>query len=1822
MGNMMRTFIGCLMMLSLSSGICHASDMLNYCMAPPFLQAGILPNLLFIIDNSASMFDLAYTDTGLKHCSNSAAVCTTDADCGAGTCSVFDRVPMYCYDETYKSTNEYIGYYNRLKSDSTKQYYNYDFTITSPAIPKFDPVDAFSCTAGASETALSINNELCVIYNPSLASSTKVTKFLASGNYLNWLTASKFDIQKQILTGGRYSTTERQLLPESRGCVGQGFIKQPLTADFVNFSGTAANDTNTSLKVTFRVHGPTNTNNPTAPSLGGGTRIDIFIGNDTYNYKACQDAVASIASGTNAAIKQDVAACLSTTALTPGYCKLNNTQACSTSTECKYNTGFADTAFVCSLNSAQTCSGLTDVTSCAPVAQNVCQNKQSRSCTIGNNASCDVTTAEVIGTCGTTSTYSPILPNNLKSRASAACRTASDCTFSDTQGHITTTYTSACSGYTAASTTNYGPCVNLSPNYGSCIANYYGECVLPSSTVASKTKVAFQQSLQACWALRNNGTAIGHDEYNTVINQCPDVYGGVANGPYSIQQGNYALLCGINYEGQMYSQSAAGQPWLLRTSLPTPVPSACSSGDSVEACMLKIHTAFCNDTSVSNVTDPTDDPSNTTLYGNIPAILSGIGVEAQLGQPLAPDVHARVALGNTDPVPTGLIQDFSSKIRMGVMSFNYDGSLSEATAMSGSKYCSNNTSTTCTTNSNCPTGGVCTSMAPVKVCSNTTTLNPPTKCTADIDCGSGNTCVNATNRDGGQILSYISKGHCSATAATNCAKDAHCPSGETCVYEGVGDHTTGLIKTLDDIKAATWTPFAEAFYNAIGYFAVNKSRDATAYKYSRASTTDAANNLRLNANDFVDNMNPVQYSCQQNNILVVSDGMSTMDQNSTVNALAVRYHAPSNQTGACPTQFGSKNLDDLAYLAKNYNINEFTLASGTVSTPSTTLKSSEFINTYVVLNGETNGLTSTDECNSETLLSRTATDSGTSLYKAVNQSLLKSSLKTALDDISAKVSSGTAAAVANNKSGERGANIIQALFYPKWPSDFSKKWMGDIQALWFYVDPIVKFSGIYEDTVKDFQLNLASDRAPGNDSLTVKALWKAGELLHARAAADRKIYTLLDSTQVLTNAANEFNVSTAAKRTALKPLMDMATLTNAQVDEVINYVRGSDGSSGTLRSRKVTNNGVTNMEWKLGDVINSTPQIQGNDPQNKYDIEYGDASYGQFTKSSSYRSNNYVYAGSNDGMLHAFKLGLVSTIKDPNNPFKIAQISDTTDIGKEMWAYIPKNVLPYLKNCSDPNYCHQFLVDGAPLLFDASINKHSECSPNNYWDCPRQTKFSSNILDEAKTSWRSILLGSMGLGGATRNLGVACNPTSAAGPNDKCINTPIDGVGYSSYFALDVTTPVTPTLLWEFSDASIDADTSLSAAEKTAVKGLGLTTPGGIQIRVNSRKTAAPTKSDKTTNGRWFAVFPSGPTGPIDTGTHQFLGQSDQNLKIYIVDLNPANGAVSGSSNGTPAFTLCKSAGATGCNYWVKDTNIKYAFANSLFNAAIDIDKGEGGSESNYSDDIVYITYTKASLDSSASPGPYPTAWDKGGVLRLITNNDPDPYNWFTSKLIDDIGPVTRSVDMLQDKNNKKLWVFFGEARYFFRQDDLNTTRRIFGVADPCYSYDFNFVNKLSNTIDKCPAVTVANLNDQSGTPDQPTSTEKGWYINLDPANVSTGVGAERLSGGISTRTNGLVLFTTFIPSLDPCDAGGLPSQWAVNYKTGGAASPEGKVVITTSDSPIAKTISLAGAFTQRDGRKLDASLSASLKGMPPPSPPPSLILPSPAKRILHIQER
>ena len=278
----------------------------------------------------------------------------------------------------------------------------------------------------------------------------------------------------------------------------------------------------------------------------------------------------------------------------------------------------------------------------------------------------------------------------------------------------------------------------------------------------------------------------------------------------------------------------------------------------------------------------------------------------------------------------------------------------------------------------------------------------------------------------------------------------------------------------------------------------------------------------------------------------------------------------------------------------------------------------------------------------------------------------------------------------------------------------------------------------------------------------------------------------------------------------------------------------------------------------------------------------------------------------------------------------------------------------------DKDYCHLYYVDATPYIFDASIGEpgSGDISGVERPSCP-------DPYNTTTCKWRTILIGGMRLGGA-------CKDTAYAGSNG--VNIPVDGKGYSSYFALDITNPEVPELLWEFNDDK-----------------LGFSTSGPAIIRINSRNyEGSGSVADDTTNGKWFVVFASGPTGPIDIGSHQFKGYSDQPLTLFVFDLRTGPGVANGNVKEIP-------------------TGIQNAFAGSLNNGNMDYDR-------DYQDDVLYLGYTKS---EDAVPDA-DTRWTQGGVIRLITREDLagsgesstalNPDNWRWSYVAKDIGSVTSAV--------------------------------------------------------------------------------------------------------------------------------------------------------------------------------------------------------------------
>ncbi len=1233
-----------------SSG--HTQVIADYTAYPPFIPSGTDPNLLLMIDNSGSMYDLTYIDNG-----------------NAPT-----RESSYCYDQTYISTdasgdpNYYEGYFDK------DQIYTYNFTDTR-----------FEATAFPASCTHTISGELCVYIS---GSPSAISEFAARGNYLNWLATSKLDVQKQILTGGKYNSTTDEFESETRGCVGRRFIKEALTADYVE------GGTNTSLGITFAVTGPIHEYNASAPSPGGQTSIQIFEGD--YNESLCQTAIQTINDANNpAAIRKAVEDCLSydpNAAAGSQYCLLDAAVTCSSDSDC-------DTVDVAG-----------DCTNVNPKKNRVCQSPSD---------------ASMIG---------------------QSCVEDADCN----------TYTSV------------GPCVGGS-----------------SHSASVNTKIVFNQSIQECWQIwSGKKTEVGHDAWSGEAPKCAEVYSGYKicdggtndgntcttsaecvgggtciGGPDALRPGNPAIMCNSSYAGYCATTS---DNWVTTTWV------AKEYADE-ETCFRQKYGEFCGDVKVPQVIDPSDTPDDTPTTANVPAIIADIGIEAQLGVPIV----SMDANRYDTTAPTGLINDYSDSIRFGVMKFNYNGSADE---------CNISTTDSLTCPNICSLSG--------------------DACNTDIDCPSGETCgTTSTNIDAALVVHYIGEGTCSVTTSTACVRDDECPTDETC-DQVIGDHDSGLIWKIDEIEANAWTPFAESYYNAVGYYVQGATSNPNLDVAKYTASADAIQSP-LNSGDFVSTKNPIELSCQTNNILIISDGGATADLNSTMTSKvssALFNDADVTDSSSCGAYLGSSYLDDLSYYSNNKNIFNPSDADPTDD------DNAQRIKTFVVYTG-TDASTETGECVPKTLMEDTALNGGTVLYDPEDPTELAAALNNAFGTIASGASSGSSVSLLSTR-GEGSGAIYQAYFNPEPATD--RKWFGYLHAL--FTD---EYGNIREDTDGNQALSLTTDliiemdyvldpatntkKTLANryndsggdgtkDSLDstvtideINSLWRAGRKLWQTDPATRTIFTSRDGSTSL-----DFIDTNAS---ALKNRLRAADDTEAE--NIINWTRGTDlpgvtdsGHASGYRERDITINGTSNI-WKLGDIIYSTPTAVGA-PKENYDLLYGDASYYTFEQAQAKR-REVVYVGANDGMLHAFNAGCYDKDSKTYYPDVSAGVCTTGShtLGQELWAYIPRGILPHLKWNTMIDYTHVYSVDLKPKVTDAKI---------------------------FNGTWGTILIGGYRYGGKSIDWTEGATTQTTA----------------PEYYALDITDPDNPRTLWTFTHPDL---------------GLTMSYPSVAKI-----------------NDEWFAIFGSGPT--------------------------------------------------------------------------------------------------------------------------------------------------------------------------------------------------------------------------------------------------------------------------------------------------------------------------------------------------------------------------
>jgi type IV pilus assembly protein PilY1 len=193
-------------------------------------------------------------------------------------------------------------------------------------------------------------------------------------------------------------------------------------------------------------------------------------------------------------------------------------------------------------------------------------------------------------------------------------------------------------------------------------------------------------------------------------------------------------------------------------------------------------------------------------------------------------------------------------------------------------------------------------------------------------------------------------------------------------------------------------------------------------------------------------------------------------------------------------------------------------------------------------------------------------------------------------------------------------------------------------------------------------------------------------------------------------ASVQSGIAFSASDTKFQPIWAAAMGSQANTPastDILNWLRGDVTKEVRFPPNGLYRNRYTSV---LGDIVDSNPVFAWHE-----DFGYaalptaeGGSNYLNFIKNkangtgSIYTGAGMVYVGADDGMLHGFDAGS----------------------GKEVFGYVPHNVVPNLPALASPAYGHKFYVDQTPYVGDACVGSGpSSCT------------------------WSTVLVGTTGAGG-------------------------------------------------------------------------------------------------------------------------------------------------------------------------------------------------------------------------------------------------------------------------------------------------------------------------------------------------------------------------------------------------------------------------------------------------------------------------------------------
>jgi Tfp pilus tip-associated adhesin PilY1 len=620
-----------------------------------------------------------------------------------------------------------------------------------------------------------------------------------------------------------------------------------------------------------------------------------------------------------------------------------------------------------------------------------------------------------------------------------------------------------------------------------------------------------------------------------------------------------------------------------------------------------------------------------------------------------------------------------------------------------------------------------------------------------------------------------------------------------------------------------------------------------------------------------------------------------------------------------------------------------------------------------------------------------------------------------------------------------------------------------------------------------------------------------GEAYDAHLAA-KGIYDT-KQTQFITDDA-ALTAAEAALSDASNAVVDILyfnymELSGIEADKTVRWIRGEAGIT-DYRSREFDwyNDGTT-QTWRLGDIIHSTPVVVAS-PRDRHDIVNGDETYAAYVDQY-YNRRHVVYVGANDGMLHAFNAGFWNDKNkefDTDNGFANSGTSSVTShpLGSELWAYVPKAVLPHLQWLTSPSYAHTYYVDGEAETYDVNIFADDATHPNG---------------------WGTILVVPMRFGGGEFSV-----DTDNDGIDDEVLR--------SSISIFDITDPeVAPNLLAEISNPELGFTTS----KPTLVK---------ARLPATNGLFATPSAE------RWLLAFGSGPN-VLDTAT------STETAKLFLYDLETLS-LVSGYAplDLVDANSYVGSISSVDWNADYVDDALYFGVNSGLDEKDSESAITETGRlarvrfSSNDLENFNEDTWLSTRLGADASGAATLINTERTMLGAPITMQDDNGRHW----IYGGTGRLLVAADNASDKQQRYYGVMEpvdGNNEEELTPVNASTLEDVTNIR----VFTNGEVDRSGSTFQIPSGTDIANFSQFENA----ISAEKlGWYHDLT-YNGADKPSGRNING--STRFKSLIFYTEYVPSGDECIPEGESELHAVHYKTGTATPFDviGTDATTTKDT-------------------------------------------------------